>query len=101
MIHEKGELQIIDFGVAGVLPTKLDKRSTMIGSLHWMAPEMHLKNPGLKYGTEVRFSGFRVRERCNRLTNMSLGRRMGVRLYVDRVCNRKPPESLANASRRY
>lgn len=63
MIHEKGELQIIDFGVAGVLPTKLDKRSTMIGSLHWMPPEMHLKNPGLKYGTEVRLSGFRVRER--------------------------------------
>ncbi|MCJ1243048.1 hypothetical protein MMC30_000244 [Trapelia coarctata] len=53
MIHEKGELYIIDFGVAGVLPTKLDKRSTMIGSLHWMPPEMHLKNPGLKYGTEV------------------------------------------------
>ena len=62
MIHEKGRLQIIDFGVAGALPTKFDKRSTMIGSLHWMPPEMHLKNPGLKYGTEVSFAAFQMRE---------------------------------------
>ncbi len=63
MIHETGQLQIIDFGVAGDLPTKMDKRSTMIGSLHWMPPEMHLKNPGLKYGTEVSLPKFRKRER--------------------------------------
>lgn len=55
MIHEKGMLQIIDFGVAGVLQTSVDKRSTVIGTPHWMAPELHKNAPpeGLNYGTEV------------------------------------------------
>ena len=55
MIHEKGRLQVIDFGVAGVLQTKIDKRTTVIGTPHWMAPEL-LKpagREGLNYGTEV------------------------------------------------
>ena len=55
MIHEKGYLQIIDFGVAGVLRTNNDKRSTIIGTPHWMPPELHKNAPpqGLTYGTEV------------------------------------------------
>ena len=55
MIHEKGMVQIIDFGVAGVLQTSIDKRSTVIGTPHWMAPELHKNAPpeGLSYGTEV------------------------------------------------
>ena len=55
MIHEKGMVQIIDFGVAGVLQTSIDKRSTVIGTPHWMAPELHKNAPpeGLNYGTEV------------------------------------------------
>ncbi|KAL8703455.1 MAG: hypothetical protein Q9201_003360 [Fulgogasparrea decipioides] len=58
MIHEKGSLQLIDFGVAGLLQTSKDKRSTIIGTPHWMAPEMssQLVNQGpstLDYATEV------------------------------------------------
>lgn len=55
MIHEMGSLQVIDFGVAGVLQTNIDKRSTVIGTAHWMAPELHKLAPpeGLNYGTEV------------------------------------------------
>lgn len=46
---------MIDFGVAGVLQTKVDKRSTVIGTPHWMPPELHRLAPpqGLTYGTEV------------------------------------------------
>lgn len=56
MIHENGSLQVIDFGVAGVLQTKVDKRTTVIGTPHWMPPELHKLAPpeGLTYGTEVR-----------------------------------------------
>lgn len=55
MIHEEGRLQVIDFGVAGVLQTNIDKRSTVIGTPHWMAPELHKIIPqgGLNYGFEV------------------------------------------------
>jgi serine/threonine-protein kinase 24/25/MST4 len=53
MIHEKGMLQIIDFGVAGVMESKAHKRTTMVGTPHWMPPELHINNRGLKYGTEV------------------------------------------------
>ncbi|KAL8871477.1 MAG: hypothetical protein Q9174_002696 [Haloplaca sp. 1 TL-2023] len=58
MIHEKGALQLIDFGVAGLLQTSKDKRSTIIGTPHWMAPEIssQLVNQGpsnLDYATEV------------------------------------------------
>ena len=56
MIHENGSLQVIDFGVAGTLQTKTDKRTTIIGTPHWMPPELHRapSGEGLKYGTEVR-----------------------------------------------
>ncbi|KAI4252312.1 MAG: hypothetical protein LQ352_004363 [Teloschistes flavicans] len=58
MIHENGSLQLIDFGVAGLLQTSKDKRSTIIGTPHWMAPEMssQLINQGpptVDYATEV------------------------------------------------
>ena len=55
MIHEEGGLQIIDFGVAGIVESKLDKRGTIVGTPHWMPPEHHKNwNGGLKYGFEVR-----------------------------------------------
>lgn len=58
MIHENGSLQLIDFGVAGLLQTSKDKRSTIIGTPHWMAPEMssQLVNQGpstVDYATEI------------------------------------------------
>jgi serine/threonine protein kinase len=55
MINENGNLQIIDFGVAGLLESNQDKRSTIIGTGHWMPPEMHRAVPveGLHYGFEV------------------------------------------------
>lgn len=58
MIHENGSLQLIDFGVSGLLQTGKDKRSTIIGTPHWMPPEMssQLMNQGpstLDYATEV------------------------------------------------
>ncbi|WEW58865.1 hypothetical protein PRK78_004333 [Emydomyces testavorans] len=55
LIHEEGRLQICDFGVAGVLQTKFDKRSTWIGTPHWMPPEMfpnRIAEPH-QYGSEV------------------------------------------------
>ena len=53
MIHENGGLQIIDFGVAGVVESKTDKRGTIIGTPHWMPPEQHKNTRDLKYGFEV------------------------------------------------
>jgi len=55
MIHEKGLLQIIDFGVAGILETSKNKRSTIVGTPHWMPPEMNklARSQELSYGTEV------------------------------------------------
>ena len=56
MIHEKGAVQLIDFGVAGAIgPNLTDKRATIIGTAHWMAPEMHQRSgsDGIEYGPEV------------------------------------------------
>jgi serine/threonine protein kinase len=55
LIHEEGRLQICDFGVAGILQSKLDKRSTWIGTPHWMPPEMFstLRGEAHQYGSEV------------------------------------------------
>ncbi|KPM34348.1 hypothetical protein AK830_g12227 [Neonectria ditissima] len=50
-VTEAGSVQLGDFGVAGIVQTKFDKRSTITGSLHWMAPELF--NPTVRYGTEV------------------------------------------------
>ncbi|KAI1075728.1 kinase-like protein [Whalleya microplaca] len=51
LITEVGAVQLCDFGVAGMMETKLDKRSTFIGTPHWMAPELFDQNS--QYGTEV------------------------------------------------
>ena len=56
MIHERGGLQVIDFGVAGVVESRFDKRGTIIGTPHWMPPEQHkgiTTRSELKYGFEV------------------------------------------------
>ncbi|KAH8737428.1 kinase-like domain-containing protein [Ilyonectria robusta] len=51
LVTETGNVQLCDFGVAGVIETKFDKRSTVIGTPHWMAPELF--DSSASYGTEV------------------------------------------------
>ncbi|KAH8814993.1 kinase-like domain-containing protein [Xylogone sp. PMI_703] len=51
LITEEGAVQLCDFGVAGTIETKIDKRTTIIGTPHWMAPELFDPNPS--YGKEV------------------------------------------------
>ena len=51
LVTEEGNVQLCDFGVAGVIETKFDKRSTVIGTPHWMAPELF--DNSTSYGTEV------------------------------------------------
>ena len=51
LVTESGGVQLCDFGVAGVIETKFDKRSTFIGTPHWMAPELF--DESTAYGTEV------------------------------------------------
>lgn len=53
MVHEKGAIEIIDFGVAGQLKSAVDKRKTFIGTPHWMSPEI-LEDADVAYGKEVR-----------------------------------------------
>lgn len=50
-VTEDGSVQLGDFGVAGIVETTFDKRSTVTGTLHWMAPELFQSN--VSYGTEV------------------------------------------------
>ena len=57
MITDTGDVQIIDFGVAAELEGYKDKRTTVMGTLNWMAPEMHKRDiTGLQYGVEVKMS---------------------------------------------
>ncbi|KAK7747749.1 hypothetical protein SLS62_008893 [Diatrype stigma] len=51
LVTEVGGVQLCDFGVAGMMESKFDKRSTFIGTPHWMAPELFDQNS--QYGTEV------------------------------------------------
>ncbi len=51
LVTEVGSVQLCDFGVAGMMESKFDKRSTFIGTPHWMAPELFDQNA--QYGTEV------------------------------------------------
>ncbi|EKG22028.1 hypothetical protein MPH_00619 [Macrophomina phaseolina MS6] len=53
MISQHGNVQLIDFGVSGLLETSFDKRSTIIGTPNWMPPEMIKDQVGAGYGTEV------------------------------------------------
>lgn len=63
MIHERGGLQIIDFGVAGMVESKIDKRGTIIGTPNWMPPEHHrgiATRTEIQYGFEVSFNSAQV-----------------------------------------
>ncbi|KAI1843305.1 hypothetical protein JX266_010479 [Neoarthrinium moseri] len=51
LVTEEGGVQLCDFGVAGMMESKFDKRSTFIGTPHWMAPELFDVNAS--YGVEV------------------------------------------------
>lgn len=57
LISEEGQLQLCDFGVAGIMENETAKRSTIIGTPFWMAPEMFTQDfdpgQGQGYGTEV------------------------------------------------
>ncbi|ROT37250.1 kinase-like protein [Sodiomyces alkalinus F11] len=51
LVTESGGVQLCDFGVAGIIETQFDKRTTFIGTPHWMAPELFDQDKS--YGTEV------------------------------------------------
>ncbi|KAK3904618.1 hypothetical protein C8A05DRAFT_42328 [Staphylotrichum tortipilum] len=51
LVTEAGSVQLCDFGVAGIVDSKLDKRTTFIGTLNWMAPELFESVPS--YSTPV------------------------------------------------
>ncbi|KAK4034792.1 hypothetical protein C8A01DRAFT_48885 [Parachaetomium inaequale] len=51
LVTEAGSVQLCDFGVAGIVESKLDKRTTFIGTLNWMAPELF--DPVPSYSTPV------------------------------------------------
>ncbi|KAK4105903.1 hypothetical protein N658DRAFT_483294 [Parathielavia hyrcaniae] len=51
LVTEAGRVQLCDFGVAGIIESKLDKRTTFIGTLNWMAPELF--DPVRSYSTPV------------------------------------------------
>ena len=56
LICEDGRVQLCDFGVAGILESKINKRSTILGTPHYMAPEILdvMEGPvGVEYGNEV------------------------------------------------
>lgn len=44
-------MQLCDFGVAGIVEETFDKRTTVIGTMHWMAPEMFTNS--VSYGKEI------------------------------------------------
>ncbi|KAL2358191.1 kinase-like domain-containing protein [Cryomyces antarcticus] len=52
LILEDGQPQLCDFGVSGMLDNGAGKRTTIIGTPHWMPPEMHASVPS-GYGMEV------------------------------------------------
>ncbi|KAM0274245.1 hypothetical protein ACHAQH_008043, partial [Verticillium albo-atrum] len=51
LITESGGVQLCDFGVAGIIESRFDKRSTVTGTIHWMAPELF--DPTVAYGNEI------------------------------------------------
>jgi len=54
LITQDGQLQLCDFGVSGILENSVAKRTTIIGTPQWMAPEMHAQyGVDVGYGTEI------------------------------------------------
>jgi protein-serine/threonine kinase len=57
LVTEDGRIQLCDFGISGVLENEVSKRSTIVGTPHWMAPELvsHLgsEDSNVQYGTEI------------------------------------------------
>jgi len=54
LVTQDGQLQLCDFGVSGILENSVDKRSTIIGTPQWMAPELHARHGfEIGYGTEI------------------------------------------------
>lgn len=51
LVTDTGQVQLCDFGVAGIIQNRSDKRSTVTGTLQWMAPELF--DSHVSYGTEV------------------------------------------------
>ncbi|KAL2105374.1 hypothetical protein VUR80DRAFT_8471 [Thermomyces stellatus] len=51
LVTDSGQVQLCDFGVAGIIESRFDKRSTVTGTLQWMAPELF--DSHVSYGTEV------------------------------------------------
>lgn len=52
LVSEDGNLQLCDFGIAAGIENDAAKRSTIIGTPYWMAPEMHA-DPDQGYGQNV------------------------------------------------
>ncbi|KAI9802414.1 MAG: hypothetical protein M1825_002797 [Sarcosagium campestre] len=58
LVCEDGRVQLCDFGVSAILESKVNKRSTILGTPHWMPPEMlNVLTAGpnrvVQYSTEV------------------------------------------------
>ncbi|KAF2204635.1 kinase-like protein [Delitschia confertaspora ATCC 74209] len=65
LILEDGRVQLCDFGVSGTLEPDASKRSTIVGTPYWMAPELQkewvkeadpgsmMRANGILYGSEV------------------------------------------------
>lgn len=56
LVCEDGRVQLCDFGIAGVLESKANKRTTILGTPHYMPPEMldvMASNRVVHYGNEV------------------------------------------------
>ena len=55
MVDENGNMQLIDFGVAGLVQTNMevDKRTTIVGTPHWMPPEMQKNIAEVAHSFEV------------------------------------------------
>ncbi|KAF2436478.1 kinase-like protein [Tothia fuscella] len=57
LVTEDGRIQLCDFGISGVMEHTTSKRSTIVGTPHWMAPELvsllGIESSDVRYGTEI------------------------------------------------
>ncbi|KAI5299262.1 hypothetical protein KEM55_002395, partial [Ascosphaera atra] len=93
LVHEEGRLQICDFGVAGVLQSNIDKRTTWIGTPHWMPPEMFSNKTGdaHAYGSEIDVWAYG----CTLFecaTGLPPNANLRQRMQIGRQLGRKPPK---------